>query len=364
MTVSLFRSIASQYKDLRGVNTVAIMNTISRLIENQIIDNHLPVNFYAGFERFSNFPDQLRRYSRLGAVCRRVYVFGVPDIRPPSIPGIEFIELSPSSPLAHEWFLLVDTPDFWTTLLTQEVDGRDQATGGRRFDGLWSFDEQVIDRVSLLMSQVMEVPYTPVAQRNTVRQSQHVADISGHLITSLDTAKLTNQRRWRQICTLQKLAELSLQNKPLNVLLNDAAQLLHTIFGATDVAITLSEDSQHHVMIGAVGNVITGKQSFLIDSGPSATAISQERLVQVDDMRQIRERDACLPMALSLCTAPLIGRSRIQGVLAVGNTKPGMWNEEDGATITAFANLLMPIIERSRLQKLLLDVTRQQNIVP
>ncbi len=101
MAVSLFRSIASQYKDLRGVNTVAMMNSISRLIENQLIENQLPVNFYAGFERFSHFPDQLRRYSRLGAVCRRVYVFGVPDIRPPSIPGIEFVELSPTSPLAR-----------------------------------------------------------------------------------------------------------------------------------------------------------------------------------------------------------------------------------------------------------------------
>ncbi len=363
MNVSLFRSIASQYKDLRGINTVAMMNTISRLIENQIIDNQLPVNFYAGFERFSSFPDQLRRYSRLGAVCRRVYVFGVPDIRPPSIPGIEFIELSPSSPLAREWFLLVDTPDFWTTLLTQEADGRDETTGGRRFDGMWSFDEQVVDRVSLLMSQVMEVPYMPVTQRNHVQQSRHVADISGHLITTLDTTKLTNRRRWRQICTLQKLAELSLQNKPLSVLLSNAAQVLHTIFGATDVAITLSEDNEHHTIIGLAGSAITSQQPFRIDSGPSATAISQGRLVQVDDMRQIRERDACLPMVLSLCTAPLIGRNRIQGVVAIGNTKAGIWNEEDGKTISAFANMLMPMIERARLQKVLFDLTRQQNVV-
>jgi DICT domain-containing protein/putative methionine-R-sulfoxide reductase with GAF domain len=363
MNISLFRSISSQYNDLRGVNTVAMMNTISRLIENQVIDNQLPVNFYAGFERFSNFPSQLRRYSRLGAVCRRVYVFGIPDTRPPAIPGIEFVEVSPSSPLAREWFLLVDTPDFWTTLLTQEVDGRDEITGGRRFDGLWSFDEQVVERVSLLMSQILEVPYTPVTKRNAVSQSRHVADITGHLITNLDTVKLTNHRRWRQICTLQRLAEISLMNKPLSVLLNEAAQVLYTIFGATDVAITMSDDNEHHMMIGAAGNSITGKQSFVIDSGPSATAISQGRLVQVADMRQVRERDACLPMALSICIAPLMGRSRIQGVLAVGNAKAGVWNEEDGKTITAFANMLMPLIDRSRLQKVLFDMTRQQNIV-
>ncbi|MBX0328282.1 GAF domain-containing protein [Oscillochloris sp. ZM17-4] len=361
MNVSLFRSIANQYKDLRGVNTVSMMNSISRLIENQIIDNQLPVNFYAGFERFSYFPSQLRRYSRLGAVCRRVYVFGVPDVRPPSIPGIEFLEISPSSPLAREWFLLVDTPDFWTTLLTQEVEGRDAITGGRRFDGIWSFDEQVVDRVSLLMSQVLETSYLPVAQRNPDSQSRHVADISGHLVSSLDTVKLTSQRRWRQITTLQKLAELSLQNKPLGVLLNDAAQVLHTIFGATDVAITLSDDSAHHTMVGTAGNVISSKQSFVIDSGPSATALSQGRLVQIDDMRQARDRDTCLPMALSICTAPLIGRSRAQGVVVIGSPKAGVWDEEDGRTVAAFANMLMPMIERSRLQKVLFDITRQQN---
>ena len=68
-----------------------------------------------------------------------------------------------------------------------------------------------------------------------------------------------------------------MQNKSLSVLLNDAAQVLHTIFGASDVAITLSDDSEHHMVVGAAGNTSTSTQLFRIDSGPSATAIGQAR---------------------------------------------------------------------------------------
>lgn len=112
MDISLFRSIANQYQSLRQVNTVSMMNLISHQIEDQIIQHGLPVDFYAGFQRFSHFPDQMRRYARLGTVCRRVYVFGIADCQPPSIPGIEFLPLLPGSALTREWFLFVNTPSF------------------------------------------------------------------------------------------------------------------------------------------------------------------------------------------------------------------------------------------------------------
>lgn len=360
--VSLFNSISTQYQDLRSVSSVAMMNTISRLVEDQIIKHELPVNFYAGFERFSNFPDQMRRYSRLGAACRRVYVFGVPDVQPPAISGIEFIAISPQSPLAREWFLLIDTPDFWTTLLTKEVDGRDEASGGRRFDGIWSFDEQVVARASLLISQTMETTYKPVTQRNMASQTRHISEINSQLVASLDTLKVTAQRRWRHIVMLQNLTEIGLQNRSLNELLNEAANLLHSMFGTHDVAITLSEHDQEHTIVGSVGDAVSLRGHVRLDRGPSSTAVSEGRLVQIEDMRRERDRDTCLPMAISMLAAPLIGLNRVHGVLAVGNAEAHTWNEEDGKTIVAFANMLMQIIERWRLQRVLHDVTRQHQL--
>ncbi len=203
------------------------MNTISHQIEDQIIQHQLLVDFFAGFQRLSNFPDQHRRYGRLGGICRRVYVFGVPDYQPPPVAGIEFVDISATSALACEWFLLVDTPGFWVTLVAKEVDGKDPITSGRRFDGIWSFDEAVVDRISLLISQVMEIPYQPVRQRNYSQQNAHISEICNRMLGTLEQSESINQRRWMQLRAVQSIAEICSRN-PLE-LLRDAARILHSI---------------------------------------------------------------------------------------------------------------------------------------
>ena len=75
MNISIYRSTAGQYENLRSVNKVPMMNAISHSIEEQVINHALPVNFYAGFERLSRFPAQTLLYGRLGAAARRVYIF-------------------------------------------------------------------------------------------------------------------------------------------------------------------------------------------------------------------------------------------------------------------------------------------------
>lgn len=52
---------------------------------------------------------------------------------------MEFIELNPTSALAQEWFLFVDTSDFWATLIAKEIDR--QSDRQWRFDGIWSYDD-------------------------------------------------------------------------------------------------------------------------------------------------------------------------------------------------------------------------------
>ncbi len=345
MSISLFRSIANQYENLRSVNSVPMMNVISHHIEDQVINHKLPVNFYAGFERFSYFPDQLRRYGRLGAVARRVYVLGVPDVKPPSIPGIEFIEIEPNAPLAREWFLLIDTPDFWTVLLTQEVEGRDAATGGRRFDGLWSFDAQVVDRVSLLISQVMGTNYEPVARRNYDQQNVHIAEISSRMIERLDRAEIAKQRSWAQTHTLQKMVEVVAKNRETPKMLQDAAQLLHTMFGATGVVITHQQADHQFAIAAAEGDAIMGSPQLRIDDSPSSKAVTQGTLVRIADVHKSREREPLLPTAQTLIVAPLTGRQRIHGAVIVGNTEPNQWTEADAETIKAIASMLAVAME-------------------
>ena len=60
--ISLYNLIVNEYRNLMSVNTVDMMNTISRRIEETVIDNALPIDFYAGFQRFSFFQLQQARY--------------------------------------------------------------------------------------------------------------------------------------------------------------------------------------------------------------------------------------------------------------------------------------------------------------
>ncbi|MBD1926227.1 GAF domain-containing protein [Trichocoleus sp. FACHB-90] len=338
MDISLFRSVASQYQHIRRVNTVSMMNVISHQIEDQVIQHKLSVDFYAGFQKFSNFPDQLRRYSRLGAICRRVYVFGIADSEPPSIPGVEFIEISPSSVLSREWFLLVNTSSFWTTLVAQEVDGRDITTGGRRFDGLWSFDEQVVDRISLLISQVMESSYQPIRQRNYEQQNIHISDVSSRMLGMLEQVVLNSQRRRVHLRTLQQFAETS-SNNPEN-LLEDTAEILHSIFGATGVVIAGLNPSKEDYSVCAVAGDANGKGwKMPVSEGLIGRAIQQARLIQVTSVRQRHESDPLLPTAKALIAAPII-EGQVYGAIAISNTESNQWDEDDGQTLMAIARML------------------------
>jgi len=356
MSISLFRAIAGQYQNLRTVNTVTMMNVISHEIEDQVINQQMPVDFYAGFQRFSNFPQQLRRYSRLGAVCRRVYVFGVPDVRPPVIPGIEFIELDPTSALAREWFVLVDTSDFWTILAAQEMGGRDQVMGGRRFDGVWSYDTTVVERASLLISQELADFYEPVATRHYDRQSAAIATISGNLIKSLEQSQIVNRRRWVQLCTLHTFAEAVLKGYTTPALLvnhcpghlfEDIMQTLRTVFGAAAVSIALHDRNGGYATVAVEGDGSNGHQTLYPGEGPSGQAINQGRAILVPDTRRQQEQDTLLPAAASLIAAPIIGRRNKYGVIAVGGAEANQWNEEDTRTVQTLARMLAAVIEQN-----------------
>lgn len=186
MDLSLYGAIANRYQHLRNIRTVTMMNAISHQIERQVLKHRMPIDFYAGFQRFSAFPPQSQRYQQMGEICRRVYIFGVADIRPPSIPGVEFIELSPEMPLTQEWFLLVDMPEFWTLLSTREVTGIRDATAQRQFDGLWTFDAPVVESASQLLTSALGQTYTPLYQRYASLQEQNMNEVTERLVAHLE----------------------------------------------------------------------------------------------------------------------------------------------------------------------------------
>lgn len=344
MSISLFRSIASQYQHLRRINTVAMMNEISHQIEDQVTQHQMAVDFYAGFQRFSNVPDQLRRYTRLGTICRRVYVFGIADHEPPAIPGVEFIDILPTSPLSREWFLLVDTPNFWTTLVSQEVVGKDPISGGRRFDGLWSYDETIVDRISLLISQVMEVDYQPVQRRRYDQQSLHISEINSRMIGMIEDLEQASSRRWSQLSTIQKVSTIT-SRSPLTLMV-ETAKILTTIFGAAGVAIAF-KTSDNRYTIPVVEGEANGKGwKMPLTEGICGRAIQQSRLVQIMKVRDRNDIDILLPAAKSLISAPIIGK-QLYGAVLVGHNQPQKWDSEDGQAMMTVTRILALQLEQT-----------------
>ncbi|PJF26100.1 MAG: sensor protein, partial [Phototrophicales bacterium] len=254
MTFSVFQTVIEQVPQSRAVNTVSMMNTISHQIETQVIQHRMPVDFYAGFQLFSRFPAQVHRYQQLGAVCRRVIVFGVGDVRPPSVKGVEYVEIDAESPLAREWFLCVDTPGFWTLLSTQEQrSGRDAMSSGRRYDGFWTFDQQAVEIAAKLLADVTGGIYKPIMRRNYHAQSQHIAEMNGRMVELLERSRLSNQSRWKQMNTLHKVTEALIKHQDLEPLFTDVTRILHYVLGAESAAIAYRASREKFKLIAGEG---------------------------------------------------------------------------------------------------------------
>ena len=347
LNISIFRSIIGQYENLRAVNTVPMMNAISHSIELQVIKHDLPVNFYAGFERFSKFPAQMRSYGRLGAAARRVYVFGVSDVKPTPISGVEYVAVEPDSPLAREWFLLVNTPDFWVLLSTEEVAGQDEATGGRKFDGIWSFDATVVERASLLMSQVMGTVYQPVKQRNYDQQNMHIAEISAGIIAKLDNAHIEKRRSWAQANTLYYVIEaLAKAQNSLDVL-KDVADTLNSVFGASGVSILIHSRGDRFAVAAAEGETgaTRGQLQAVNANTPSSRVATQGTSLLIGNMRQENEREPLMPTSQALLAIPLVGKQQVHGVLLIGHLDANHWTASDQKVAESVGQLLSMWIE-------------------
>ncbi len=236
MDISLYRMLPPDAQSSVFVNSVPMMNVISHEIEDVIVNNRLPVDFYAGFQRFSYFERQVKRYRRLAAVCRRVYIWGVADINPPAIPGVEFIPVSPDSDIAREWFLVVDTPNFFTALLTQEATyGQDLPKGQRRFQGVWTYDESLVARSYLLISQMLGQQFRPTLQRDYQCQNGYLVQISNRLVQRQD---LIDKALTRSI-----LLEDGLNHSETPVLMLDVQQVVLVASKSLATLLNLSPES-------------------------------------------------------------------------------------------------------------------------
>lgn len=144
----------------------------SHEIENTVIIDKVRARVFAGFQRMSHFLPQVKRYRRLAENAELVYVFGIMDVEPPPIRNVHYIPLAEADQLAREWFLLIDLPDYYSILTTEEISKTDTPGDERVFWGVWSYNDDMITVIQEWLSNLVGArPLVNVpARRNYRRQ--------------------------------------------------------------------------------------------------------------------------------------------------------------------------------------------------
>lgn len=118
------------------------MSLISYEIENASLVDHAQSIIFSGFQRFSSFIPQAKRYERLARQSKGIYVFGIDDADPPEIPNLTYVPLTRHHQLAKEWFLVSYGKEYCSALATEELTDMDDPDDTRMFKGIWTFDLQ------------------------------------------------------------------------------------------------------------------------------------------------------------------------------------------------------------------------------
>ena len=333
--MSLYKLITGEYQNFLAVNSVDMMNIISHQIENTVIDGSLPVDFYAGFQRYSAFLAQRKRYERLAAIGRRVFVFGIPDCPTPVIPGVQFVPLDPEDNLTKEWFLVINAPYFYTALLTREVTGEQEASGKRRFKGLWTHDEQIVSQAYLVLAQQLNQEYQPIAQRDYHRQNNYIVGIANNLVTRLEQSNVARSRSQQLSAGINQVAAAVSANQDYENLLDKIVTDLQKSFKTRTVTIWQPQPKEQVIdLIAAAGLPGNWRQAIYRQQPLEQTDVLAAKVFvdgnsyTIHDAHAENTPDPFDPAVRSIAAIPMRAQGRLQGVLQVTDHRPNAYDEE------------------------------------
>ncbi len=156
--VSVYALVDRLPQQATFVNHRRTMSIISNEIENATLLDSASTRIFAGFQFFSKFIPQIKRYERQATRAESIYVFGVPDITPPPITGIRYMRLTPEAQLAREWFVVSYGRDYLSALATEEQSRFTDPDDQRVFRGIWSFDPDLVVLLHDWLSNLVNAP--------------------------------------------------------------------------------------------------------------------------------------------------------------------------------------------------------------
>jgi DICT domain-containing protein len=137
---------------------VPCLEYVSLMIENALLlRTHREGRVYAGFEKLSRMEYVTDRFLRISDVSERVYVFGVPDWKPPRHPNMGLVKLKPGTKLAREWFVIAHSNKYNAALVAVDEDGFDTPIlDERNFSSFKSTDPAIVARLAAAAEDLID----------------------------------------------------------------------------------------------------------------------------------------------------------------------------------------------------------------
>ncbi len=157
--ISLFPPTTLADRNAVSTSSVETLLAISHSLEQTVTRHELNGIFFAGFQRFSAFLPQANRFRYLASRCKKVYIFGYPDVPAPQIDNLEYVELEENAPLIREWFLVFQNEKFFAALLTRQIsdDLKNEFGRGRLYQGLLTFDDAQVAPAAQLLTNALNL---------------------------------------------------------------------------------------------------------------------------------------------------------------------------------------------------------------
>jgi signal transduction histidine kinase len=195
------------------------LTRICRDTEEAVLAARLPARIFAGFQKWSFARPVAARYAELARHARGVWLFGLPDVEPPALPGVTWVALTERHALVREWFLVVDAASYFTALAAEDLGGLDVSPARRRFQAVWSFDATLVHELGARLGAALgRPPEAAPAPRDYAAQLTRVGAAVSGLLTQLGERHAALQRAERLRDDLTGLLLHDLRN-PLAVIL-------------------------------------------------------------------------------------------------------------------------------------------------
>lgn len=160
---------------------------VSHEIENGVLHGTSGARVFAGFQKLSFLLPILSRYEQMALVAESVWVFGYPDVELPSIPGFHVVELPEGHTLVGEWFLVVESANYFSALVAKDISGFEVPQHKRLFRGVWTFNAAMVEDFQQQLSRLVAVkPLVFLPQeRDYNLQTMRFSMIANQLIQAL-----------------------------------------------------------------------------------------------------------------------------------------------------------------------------------